>query len=113
MVKWYHETEQAKKIKLEMKGDIQEYALNFLHIFNNAKNNTDMIYNISNDYENGVYITCPIKHVETVSKYIEQFGEIVEVYDIKIVRIDYHYSEQAFDELYGDTDETMFMISDC
>lgn len=84
------------EVTIKMNGDIQEYALNFLHIFNNVKENDELV-RVSNDYGNNVSVVCYADALEATKKYLEQFGEIVDVCSALIVsfgeNIEYDFSK--------------------
>ena len=77
-------------------GTIQEYAMSFLNIFNNVKENDELV-RITNDYGNNVSVVCYAESLEETKKYLGQFGEIVEVCSALIVAfgedIEYDYSK--------------------
>ena len=49
MIRYYHEKEKAFRISVELKGNTQEYALSFLHIWNNAREYPNMFYKVENN----------------------------------------------------------------
>ena len=48
MIKYSHKKERATMFTLRIDKPVQEYALAFLHIVNNAKEYPDTIYDIKN-----------------------------------------------------------------
>ena len=83
------------EVTVRIDGTIQEYAIHFLHIFNNVKENDELV-RVTNDYENNVSVVCYADSLEETKKYLSQFGEIVEVCSALIVSfgedIEYDYS---------------------
>ena len=51
MIKYYHKKEKATKISVELKSNTQEYALSFLHIWNNAREYPNTIAHVENNYD--------------------------------------------------------------
>lgn len=63
-------------ITVDVKGDIDEYAKSFLHIFNNVRENKDLL-KVRNYYDdNCVTVYCNIEAKEHLIKYLKTFGEI-------------------------------------
>lgn len=77
--------------KVELKGSISEYAMNFLKIFNNVKSRRDCL-SIWNDYDNGVYVKWTDRdgHLdkETMEGFLSQFGEVKWTYPIVVYEVD-------------------------
>ena len=46
MIKYSHKKERATMFTLRIDKPVREYALDFLHIVNNAKEYPDIIYNV-------------------------------------------------------------------
>ena len=88
-----YEKRDAVRIKVEMRGDIGEYAKNFLTIYNNVKNDKDLL-KMYNDYGNGVYVVCETTVKDAAVEFLKQFGEIVRVENVEVVQafcLDYDY----------------------
>lgn len=63
-------------ITVEIEGNVNEYAENFLHIFNNVRANKELL-KIKNYYgSNDVTVYCELDSKETLIKYLKMFGEI-------------------------------------
>ena len=79
-----------------IKGTIEEYAKSFLHIFNNVKENDELV-RVTNDYKNNVSVVCYADSLEDTKNYLQQFGEIVDVSSALIVSfgedIEYDYTK--------------------
>lgn len=64
-------------ITVELETDnLNDYAKNFLHIFNNARENKELLKVENHFGNNDVTVYCEDKHKESVIKYLKQFGEI-------------------------------------
>ena len=89
------ETVEAVRIKVNIDGDINEYAKSFLAIYNNYKTDKDLL-KVYNGYENDVYLVCT-KDVEDAAKgFLAQFGEVVSCVNVEAVRPviwDYDYKD--------------------
>lgn len=63
-------------VTVEVKGNLEEYAENFLHIFNNVRENKELL-KIKNHYDsNDVTVYCELDSKEALIKYLKLFGEI-------------------------------------
>ena len=112
MIKFRYETEKAKRIIVDIKGDVQKYAVSFLHIVNNARENSNVFYKVENCYDNRVFVTCNPSYCDDVKEYLENFGKILEVCDINKVDIFFDYDiKNDYEKLYpSDCDDTEFFV---
>lgn len=111
MIKYYHEKEKAMQITVNLEGDVQRYALSFLHIWNNAREYPDMFYKVENmSGSNKVIITCRMEDAENISEYLEQFGEITYTEEINWITIKADYDYKGYKELFGDDCEVEFAV---
>ena len=63
-------------VTVEVKGNVGEYAENFLHIFNNVRANRELL-KIKNHYNNNdVTVYCELDSKDALVKYLKMFGEI-------------------------------------
>lgn len=63
-------------VTVDIKGDIKEYAENFLHIFNNVRESKELL-KVENHYgSNDVTVYCEMDSKEALIKYLKMFGEI-------------------------------------
>ena len=63
-------------VTVNIEGNIKEYAENFLHIFNNVRENTELI-KVKNFYNsNDVTVYCKLEAKDNLIKYLKAFGEI-------------------------------------
>ena len=104
MVKYFHKKEKAIRFSVELEGNTQEYALSFLHIWNNAREYPYMLYKVENNSGNSVFITCNPKKAEEVKEYLEQFGEIWCTEEIDWIIISAEYDYKGWQELFGNED---------
>jgi len=63
-------------ITVNVEGDVKEYAENFLHIFNNVRESSELI-KVKNYYgSNDVTVYCELDAKDALIKYLKAFGEI-------------------------------------
>lgn len=111
MIRFNHEMEKAKQFVVDIEGDVQRYALSFLHIINNARENKDVFYKVKNHWDNRVFVTFNPDDYDNVKEYLENFGKIVAEYDIQKVNVYVEYDGKDYDTLYPeDCDDTEFFI---
>ena len=111
MIRFTHEMEKAKRIVVDIKGNTQEYALSFLHIWNNAREYSNVFYKVENCYDSRVYVTCSVDEVDSVKEYLADFGEILAVDDINKVNVILEYDNtKDFEKLYPDDCDTEFFL---
>lgn len=111
MIKYSHEKEKAIRFSVELKGNTQEYAMSFLHIWNNAREYPDMFYKVENNSGNTVYVTCNPKYTEEIKAYLEQFGEIWYTEEINWIVVSIQCDMKGFEELYDDDCDTDFTVN--
>ena len=104
-VEFEYEQRYATRIKVELSGDIDEYARSFLAIYNNVKNDSDLL-KVYNNYGNGVYVVCETEVKDAVIQFLEQFGQVVSVEAIEIIQ------PQCYDYEYRDDMDTEFLDVD-
>ena len=67
---------EAYAIKVTVSGELEEYAVNFLHIFNNVRENKELL-KVKNYYDsNDVTVYCKPEFKDATIKYLKMFGEI-------------------------------------
>ena len=63
-------------VTVEVEGDLKEYAENFLHIFNNARESKELL-KVKNYYgSNDVTVYCELDVKDRLVKYLKAFGKI-------------------------------------
>ena len=111
MIKYYHDKEKAIQITVRLDGNVQRYALSFLHIWNNARDYPEIFYKVENmSASNNVFVTCNPERVEEVTEYLEQFGEIRYTEEINWFVIHAQYDSNGWNELFGDDCEQEFTV---
>ena len=100
----YAERTNGFTICINVHGNVDEYAKNFLAIYNNAREYPDTIAHVENCYDNRVYVTVYEKAKERAMEWLEQFGEIksVEPCDIFEICAEYPFSQKFFNNKKGD-----------
>lgn len=101
MKKYTMETFDAYEVRVDLSDDINEYALDFLKIFNTVKSNRDDLIRVTNDYNNGVYVVCTHESLEETKKYLSNFGEIKSVKKVLCMQMAEHpsYDYDEYEEL--------------
>ena len=70
-----YETEVCA-VKVNVEGGFEEYAVNFLHIFNNVRENKELL-KVKNYYDgNDVTVYCKPEFKDATIKYLKMFGKI-------------------------------------
>lgn len=111
MVKYSHEKQKAIEITVRLEGDVQRYALSFLHIFNNARDNKDIFYKVENiSGSNDIFVTCNSDSIDDVKNYLEQFGEIRNTEEVNWFVVSASYDNAGWTELFGDDCESYFTV---
>lgn len=110
MIKYYHEKEKATRITVSLEGDIQQYALSFLHIWNNAREYPNIFYKVENNSGSDVIVTCRPKDAENIKEYLEQFGKVWYTEEINWFVISAEYDRKGWNELFGDDCEVDFTV---
>jgi hypothetical protein len=77
--------EETRATKIKANADqlvknegIEGYAMMWLHLTNNQKNNKQEILKIYNDYDNGIYVICNNDSVEAAEDYLKRLGLVIE-----------------------------------
>jgi hypothetical protein len=89
------EKRDALRLKVELSRNIDEYARSFLAIYNNVKNDRDLL-KMYNDYANNVYVVCEKNVRNAAIEFLEQFGSVVSTEIVEVVQpigCDYEYRE--------------------
>ena len=86
-------------ITVDVEGDIEEYAKNFLHIYNNVRESNELL-KVKNYYgSNEVTVYCDLESKDNLIKYLKAFGEIKECEKVLV----YQLSESDYDiDKYSD-----------
>ena len=87
-------------VTVDIEGNTQEYALSFLHIFNNVRVNHEL-YHIENHYDNRVTVYCSIDSKDEAVEYLSHFGKIVDTDKVVCYQLDpYRLPDIDYDEYY-------------
>lgn len=74
-------------ITVEIEGGIEEYAMSFLHIFNNVREN-ESLFRVENWRDNRVTVYCKEESKESLIKYLKNFGEIKSIEKMLMYQIE-------------------------
>ena len=111
MVKYFHEKCKAVEFTVDLGNDVQRYAMSFLHIFNNARDNKDVFYKVENLCgSNKIFVSCNPEYKDEVEEYLVQFGEITFEEEINRFVITAQYDSRGWEELFGDDCEVDFAV---
>jgi hypothetical protein len=81
------------RIRVDLGQDIENYAKSFLAIYNNVKNDKDLL-KMYNDYGNNVYVVCEEHVRDAAVQFLEQFGEVKSVDKVEAIQpicLDFDY----------------------
>ena len=86
-------------ITVDIKGSLEEYAMSFLHIVNNVRDNKELL-KVKNHFNNDVTVYCIPEYKNKVVRYLENFGEIkscenVLMYQLEEMDFDYNKYDEA------------------
>ena len=84
------------EVGVELSHNLEKYALDFLHIFNNVKERDGLI-RVWNDYKNGVYVVCDEDTHDALREYLSQFGTIKYDEPVQLLRVDSLASYISYD----------------
>lgn len=75
-------------VTVDLEGDLEEYAKNFLHIFNNVRESEDLV-KVKNYYgSNLVTVYCNLESKNALVKYLGVFGEVKSCDKVIMYQID-------------------------
>ena len=97
------------EVTIEVKGNVQEYAMAFLHIFNNVRESSELVRVTNRAESNDISVVCydGQKTLDATKRYLKQFGEIKSVSLALIVRCgeDIEYDYEKYDTIACDFQE--------
>lgn len=67
---------EAYAVTVDVKGNLEEYAKSFLHIFNNVREFNKLIKVENHRSNNDVTVYCELDALENLMDYLKNFGEI-------------------------------------
>ena len=75
-------------VTVEIEGNVKEYAEIFLHIFNNVRENSELI-KVKNYYgSNDVTVYCELDAKDKLVKYLKAFGKIKECEKVLLLQME-------------------------
>lgn len=75
-------------VTVEVEGNTKEYAESFLHIFNNVRENKELL-KVKNYYcSNDVTVYCELDFKDATVKYLKMFGKIKSCEKVLMYQID-------------------------
>lgn len=95
----------AIRLKVAIEGDIETYAKAFLAIYNNYKNDKDLL-KVYNDYDNGVYLVCESHVQDEAIRFLGQFGTITRIDTVEVVQ------PELVEYTYRDDIDTEFLLTE-
>lgn len=111
MINLFYEKEKAIEFTVDLGNNIQQYAMSFLHIFNNVRDNKDVFYKLENlSGTNKIFVSCNPEYADRVKEYLSQFGEITFEEEINRIVITAEYDSKGYDFLFGDDCEVDFAV---
>lgn len=63
-------------VTVEIKGSLEDYSKNLVHIVNNVRENKDVLRKVVNHHNNDVTVYCNEDYREAAIKYLENFGHV-------------------------------------
>ena len=85
-------------VTVEIEGEVKDYMENFLHIFNNVRENKELL-KVKNYYDsNEVTVYCELDAKDALVKYLKKFGKIASCE--KILAYTMEEPEYNFDKYY-------------
>lgn len=109
MLRFTHEKQKALLFTVSMQGNVEEYALNFLHIFNNVREYSYMFYSVKNNSGNDVFVTAKPEYKDEIKQYLEQFGEVY-IDEINLNKISAQYDYNGWKSLFDEDLDTEFFV---
>lgn len=110
MLRFKPEKAKATRFTLDIEGDVQQYALSFLQIINNAREYPQVFYKVENTYNNTVYVTCDERRKDSARGFLSDFGKITDEEEIVWITISAEYDSKGWDWLYSDDREVDFTV---
>ena len=93
--------EDGWEVGVELSANLEKYAVDFLHIFNNVKTEDGLI-RIWNNYGNTVYVVSDEDTHEALVEYLKQFGKIKCDRRVQIMHVD---TMACFESIQYDLDK--------
>lgn len=75
-------------VTVDVEGDVKEYAESFLHIFNNVRENSELV-KVKNYYDsNDVTVYCKLESKDALIKYLKAFGKIQDCEKVLLLQME-------------------------
>lgn len=116
MIKAKYKKIQARRLIIEMPKDINDYALVFLQLFNNAREYPESIMLIENNSGNQVFITCPKDSTEEIKDWINSFKDtkVIDIENIDRFVFNIFPDKEEFCNLFGYENDSQYVLEvDC
>lgn len=111
MIKCYVNKRRAYMFTLDLGDDVRKYAMSFLHIFNNVRDNRDTFYRLENlSGTNLVFVTCDKGDRNEVRNYLSQFGKITYEEDVDRFIFSADYDGNGYDYFFDTDNEIQFDV---
>lgn len=100
MIKYEAKKTEGVQFTMELPKELNEYAKNFLAIFNNAREYPENLLKVENNYKGDVFVTVPKRKVDICRDFLSQFGEIKYEEDVNIFEMTAVYDEKGRQEIW-------------
>ena len=105
------EKEIGYRIQVNLPDNIDEYAKNFLKIYNNVKSHRELL-KMYNDYDNGVYLIVRAEDKDQTVDWLKWFGEIVDVEEIVLYVPYLEYKSKLYKQIFDYDDDIDYEFVD-
>ena len=85
MINFNCDTFKAVRFEVNMHGDVEQYARNWLNICNNVRESTELL-KCYNNSGSSVFVVCTETVAEATRDWLEWFGEITEVEEVTCIK---------------------------
>ena len=112
MITATYEKKNVRRLTVKMPSKVDDYALVFLQMFNNAREYSETIMQIENNSGNEVFITCPTDSVESVRGWVDAFRdtEVVDIEEVDRFIFNIHPNKEEFVNLFGYDNESQYVL---
>lgn len=112
MITATYEKKNVRRLTVKMPSKVDDYALVFLRMFNNAREYPETIMQLENNSGSEVFITCPTDSVKAVRDWVESFvdTEVVDVEEVDRFIFNIHPNKEEFVKLFGYDNESQYVL---
>lgn len=96
-IKFEAELEEAVQFVVELPEALNEYAMHWLAICNNAREYPKDFLKVENASGNNVYVACPKSSAKSMKDFLEWHGEVKEERRVYVCRPEYVYEKKSSD----------------